>query len=53
MLLGIPVCANSSGEYETEAILELLESYVLKNEITGLVFDTAATNTGREKGVCT
>ena len=25
MLLGIPICANSSGECETETILELLE----------------------------
>lgn len=51
-LLGIPPCINSTGECQTEKIIEVLESYGLKNEIKGLVFDTTASNTGKEKGVC-
>lgn len=53
MLLGIPLCVNSTGECQTDVIVKVLESYGLKNEIKGLVFDTTASNTGKEKGVGT
>lgn len=52
-LLGIPPSINSTGECQTEVIIDVLESYGLKNEIKGLVFDTTPSNTGKEKGVCT
>ena len=52
ILLAIPVCVNSSGECQTDVIVEVLEFYGLKDEIKGLVFDTTASNTGKEKGVC-
>ena len=53
ILLGIPPRLNSTGECQTKKIKEMLISYGLKNEIKGLVFDTTATNTGKDKGVCT
>ena len=52
MLLGIPPCVNSTGESQTDVIVEILESYGLKDEIKGIVFDTTASNTGKDKGVC-
>ena len=52
-LLGIPPCLNSTGECQTEVIINLLEEYDINEGVTGLVFDTTASNTGKEKGVCT
>ena len=52
-LLAIPACINSTGECQTEKIIEILESYELKHDIQGLVFDTTASNTGKHKGVNT
>jgi hypothetical protein len=52
-LLAIPACVNSTGECQSEKIIVMLEQYQLKDDIQGLVFDTTASNTGREKGVNT
>ena len=52
-LLCIPPCLNGTGECQSEKIIEQLESYDFKEDVVGLVFDTTASNTGREKGVNT
>jgi hypothetical protein len=39
-LLAIPACVNSTGECQSEKIIEILEQYQLKDDIQGLVFDT-------------
>lgn len=51
-LLGIPSAARSTGEAQAAACLELLESWKIRDEVVGLVFDTTASNTGLHKGAC-
>ena len=50
-LLGVPPVTDSTGACQTEKIIEILEENSLKEDIKGLVFDTTASNIGKEKGV--
>ena len=50
-LLGVPYCSDATGATQTEAIIDILRDYELNDAVKGLVFDTTASNTGREKGV--
>ena len=50
-VLGVPPCPDSTGESQYCEINTLLNEYDIKDDIVGLVFDTTASNTGREKGV--
>lgn len=51
-LMGIPNGGRSTGEAQATACLELLESWKMSYEVVGLVFDTAASNTGLHNGAC-
>ena len=50
-LLGVPSCTDATGEKQYEKIIDLLQKYQIKDDIKGLVFDTTASNTGKDKGV--
>ncbi len=50
-VLGVPPCPGSTGESQYCEINTLLNDYDIKDEVVGLVFNTTASNTGREKGV--
>lgn len=53
-LLGIPVIANSTGEVQHNAVIDLLREWKVFDKVVGLVFDTKAiSNTGRLKGSAT
>ncbi|KZS02306.1 Uncharacterized protein APZ42_000705 [Daphnia magna] len=52
-LLGIPVIANSTGEAQHNAVIDLLREWKVFDKVVGLVFDTTASNTGRLKGSAT
>ena len=51
-LLGIPEIPNGTGSSQEKAVEELLISWELFEEITGLVYDTTASNTGEWRGAC-
>ena len=51
-LLGIPEAKDGTGEAEFNIVRNALEQWMVKEEVVGLVFDTTATNTGKEKGCC-
>ena len=50
-LLGVPSCTDATGEKQYEKIIDLLQKYQIKDDIKGLVFDTTASSTGKDKGV--
>ena len=50
-LLGVTLVTDSTGACQTEEIIEILEENSLKEDIKGLVLDTTASNTLKEKGV--
>ena len=45
--------ATSTGRAQFEGAKDLIKSWDLKNSVTGLVFDTTASNSGVEQGACT
>ena len=49
-LLGIPVIANATGAVQAETTFELLNAWDLTDNVTSLVFDTTASNSGVHKG---
>ena len=55
-LLGVPTLCDqngrptSSGLAQSEAVLALVEEFELKDKLVVLVFDTTASNTGRNRG---
>ena len=51
-LLGIPEAKDGTGESEFNIVKTALDQWMVKEQIVGLVFDTTATNTGKEKGCC-
>ena len=51
-LLGIPEAKDGSGASEFHIVKEALDKWMVNEQIVGMVFDTTATNTGREKGCC-
>ena len=51
-LLGVPEIPNGSGSAQEKAVTELLISWDLFEEITGLVFDTTSSNSGEWRGAC-
>lgn len=52
-LLGIPVISSITGAAQHDAIVNLLRSWKVIDNVVGLVFDTTASNTGRIKGCAT
>ncbi len=50
-VLGVPPCPDSTGESQYCEKNKVLNDYDIKDDIVGLVFDTTASNTGREKVV--
>ena len=51
-LLGIPEAKDGTGSEEFHIVQKCLETWEVKEQVVGLVFDTTATNTGKEKGCC-
>ena len=51
-LLGIPEAEDGTGAAEFRIVREALDKWMVNEEIIGMVFDTTATNTGRERGCC-
>ena len=51
-LLGVPEIPNGTGTSQEKAVEELLMSWDLFEEITGIVYDTTASNTGEWRGAC-
>ena len=51
-LLGIPEAENGKGISEFEVVKNLLVSWNIFAEVVAVVFDTTATNTGVDQGVC-
>ena len=51
-LLGIPEAKTGKGSDEFELVRELMVKWEVKEQTVGMVFDTTATNTGRNQGAC-
>ena len=51
-LLGIPGAETGTGADEFKIVQKSLDDWNVGDEVTGMVFDTTATNTGKEKGCC-
>ena len=51
MLLVIPPCISSTGEWQNQVKTDLLKSYELKWGIVGMVFNTTPSNTCTRNGV--
>ena len=49
-LLGIPVISRSTGTAQIEAVINLLKDWNCLDVTIALVFDTTASNTGRQNG---
>lgn len=51
-LLGIPKLLYDTGEDQAQAVHQLILEWKLDDKISGLCFDTTASNTGPHKGAC-
>ena len=49
-LLGIPAMKHGAGAAQHDALAKVLEDYGMCDDVKGLWFDTAASNTGRHSG---
>ena len=49
-LLGVPEALGGKGATEANIVKELLVSWDLNSEVTALVFDTTASNSGKHSG---
>jgi len=52
-LLGVPEIPDSTGSSQEFAVSNLLSAWQVETNVTGLVFDTTASNTGQWHGACT
>lgn len=48
-ILGVPKLLTADSKNQTNAIIELLDEWKIKDNISDLCFDTAAVNTGKKK----
>ena len=53
MLLGVPIIGHDTGKYQAEACLTTPDEWGVRQLISGLVFDTTASNTGLKNGART
>ena len=51
-LLGVPDLPRGTGAAQKKAVTELLESWNISKEVSGLVFDTTSSNSGIDNGAC-
>ena len=51
-LLAVPKISSGTGEAMAEAILTVLQEWDLIDHVTGMAFDTTASNTGNYNGAC-
>ena len=51
-LLGVPKVDSGSGLQQKEVVVDLLNKWDISDQITGMVFDTTASNTGNQTGAC-
>lgn len=51
-LLGVPKLNSSTGEEQANAVVELLKEWDIMDYVSGICFDTTASNTGRLSGAC-
>ena len=49
-LLGVPPLPSSSGDDQSNGVMDLLKEYKLESKVGGICFDTTASNTGLKKG---
>lgn len=52
-LLGVPVALKGTGEQMAEVVIREVDRFGLRDNITGISFDTTASNTGLIQGACT
>ena len=51
-LLRIPETSSGKGVVEFRVVKEHLESWSVKEQVKGMVFDTTASNSGDQSGAC-
>jgi len=51
-LLGVPKISAGTGEAQACAVMQLLVEWGLVDRVSGMCFDTTASNTGRTNGAC-
>ena len=51
-LLSVPETPNGTGEAEARVVTDSLESWNIKEEVKGIVFDTTSSNSGAHSGAC-
>lgn len=52
-LLGVPIISDSTGLSQKNAVVNLLSTWEVTDNVIGLVFDTTASNTGIHRGCAT
>lgn len=52
LLLGVLKLHSGTGKNQADGIMELVNTYKIKDKIVGMCFDTCAVNTGCDKGTC-
>lgn len=51
-LLGVPSIPHGTGKAQADVCLKTLDEWGLRDQLTGLVFDTTSSNTGLTRGAC-
>ena len=51
-LLGVPEIPNGTGSAQEKAVTDMLIKWDIFEEVTGVVFDTTASNSGKWQGAC-
>ena len=49
-LLGVPQVDSGSGEQQKEVVVDMLTKWNIDEQVTGLVFNTTSSNTGKDSG---